>query len=347
VDQLKKVWKRPSSSSSGDPHLLDEAICEAMAELALCLVRQNKMGDDGSMLCFLPGIDEMRLVERMIRQGLANKTKQQQQHMPQQKPAICFLHSSLSSKEQAKVFVPGPKIILSTNIAETSVTIPDVKIVIDSGRERQFSLLDASLTSETATVVGSQLATVPISQASAQQRAGRAGRVSAGTCYRLHSRAVFDHQFQPHALPEMQRMELSQLLLHSTSMCHPSSSSGQDQNNSNPLTLLLGAPDPPEPIKVRQTLYALKQQGLVTSNNSNSNSGGGAGADVQLTPLGRAVANVPASPRVARSILALALVPLARHWTLPPLWPCPKCFRPRFGMTTRPNTTRKSAVVMS
>jgi HrpA-like RNA helicase len=83
------------------------------------------------------------------------------------------MHSSLSAKEQAKVFLPGPKVILSTNLAETSVTLPDVKVVIDTGRERQFSLLES--TEDSTTVVGSQLATVDISQASAKQHAGRAG----------------------------------------------------------------------------------------------------------------------------------------------------------------------------
>ena len=133
-------------------------------------------------------------------------------------PKIVMLHSSLSAREQAKAFQPGPKIILSTNIAETSVTIPDVKIVIDSGKERQYSLLESR--SDDISVVGSQLTTTDISQASAMQRAGRAGRVSAGTCYRLYTKS--DHEaFDEFTEPEILRMDVSSLVVHSLSVYHP------------------------------------------------------------------------------------------------------------------------------
>eukprot|EP00977_Amphora_coffeiformis_P027211 scaffold34595_cov160-Amphora_coffeaeformis.AAC.21 len=281
---------------------LDEKLCQAVAELAVLLLQRNDIGE-GSILCFLPGMEEIQAVSRLISQHKA-------------KAKICFLHSSLSSKEQAKVFIPGQKIILSTNIAETSLTIPDVKIVIDSGRERQHSLMESASESRTTSVVGSQLATVDISQASAKQRAGRAGRVSAGTCYRLYTREDIDSSFTPFTPPEMQRMELSQLVLHSLSLYHPSSG--------HPLHLLLGAPDPPSHIRLKQTLFTMSQQSLLTTRGSGSHV---ENMDVDLTPLGQAVSGIPASPRIARMLfMGLALRAIDPALTIAALLSVPKAF---------------------
>ena len=269
---------RYKSGYEGDDH--DEALCDATATLAIHLLRRNEL-DGGSILCFLPGIEEIRLVDRMMRGRFQGG----------QQPTIRYLHSSLSSQEQAQVFEPGSKIILSTNLAETSVTIPDVKIVIDSGRERQFSLLDSSSSSSTSdgtTVVGSQLATVNISKASAKQRAGRAGRVSAGTCYRLYTNDFFDNKFTEFTKPEMLRMDLSQLALHSLSMYQPETGS--------PLQLLLDAPDPPTAARLRQTLRGLSYQGLIEYDPDKEEG-------TCLTPLGRAASNLPASPRISRMLI--------------------------------------------
>lgn len=267
----------------------DDALCKATAELAV-RAYQNELSE-GSILCFLPGMDEIRLVDYMIKR---NSSRIVTQH----------LHSSVSSRDQAKAFEPGRKIILSTNIAETSVTIPDVKIVIDSGRERQFSLLDS--VSESTTVVGSQLVTVGISQAAAKQRAGRAGRVSAGTCYRLYTRG-HHKKMTPFTQPEMLRMDLSQLVLHSLSLFSPSMG--------HPLTLLRMAPDPPSEEKLKQTLMGLSSKGLVIGN----------GPAVRLTPLGEAVSNVPATPQVARMIfVGLAMRALEPALTIASLLSIPK-----------------------
>jgi ATP-dependent RNA helicase DHX57 len=253
----------------------DETLCQATAELASTLFNEIHQAD-GSILCFLPGMEEIRHVDSLLRKQSRGK-----------QPIVRYLHSSLSSREQAKVFEPGPKIILSTNLAETSVTIPDVKVVIDTGRERQHSLLESSSPEASVTVVGSQLATVNISQASAKQRAGRAGRVSAGTCYRLYTRRQLETDFVPYTLPEMLRMDLSQLVLHSLSLYH--STSGSE----NRLQLLLDAPDPPEESRLRQALRGLASQGLVDIDPNNEQS-------IILTPLGRQVSQIPATPRYGR-----------------------------------------------
>jgi HrpA-like RNA helicase len=288
----------------------DQDLCQATASLALELYMGNTL-KGGSILCFLPGMEEIRMVHQLLMRQRGRKFLD-----------VRHLHSSLSSDAQAKVFEPGQKIILSTNIAETSVTIPDVKAVIDGGRERQFSMLASSSESDSTTVVGSQLATVNISQASAKQRAGRAGRVSAGHCYRLYTREEHETDFLPFTTPEMLRMDLSQLLLHALSLTN--SSSG------HPLTLLLGAPDPPTESQLRKTIQGLAYQGLVDVSGLGRGSINDAQADhtaIRLTPLGRAVSSLPADPRIARMLyMGLVLRAIDPALTIAALLSVPKVF---------------------
>lgn len=278
----------------------DEVLCEVIAELAWEQVKLRH-ANDGSILCFLPGMDEIRRVHRRL-SSLSNGKKQF---------TVCYLHSSLSSQEQAKAFVPGLKVILSTNIAETSVTIPDVKIVIDSGRERQHSLLDSVSNSQMTTVVGSQLATVNISESAAIQRKGRAGRVSAGVCFRLYTQKHLKTVFEPYAVPEMLRIDLSQLVLHSLSFCH--------QALESPLELLRGAPDAPSEVQLKRVLQGLILQGIVTSDQNQKK--------IDLTPLGEAVSGIPLSPRLGRMLmLGLALRAIEPALTIASLLSVPRVF---------------------
>jgi len=281
----------------------NEILWEGVAQLAVEVFKSQRMSE-GSILCFLPGIEEIRsgmlcfscylfsvlqhlspvhhvAVDRLIRNSFRGASS----------PAVVYLHSSLTSKQQALAFKAGPKIILSTNLAETSVTIPDVKVVIDSGKERQFSLLDSK--SEDLTVVGSQLVTTKISRASAKQRAGRAGRVSAGTCYRLYTREEHDELFEEFTTPEMLRMDLSSLVLHSLSMYHPESG--------HSLEVLCNTPDPPTKTRLSQTLQGLEEAGLLYQDPKDDE-------NATLTPLGGIVSSLPASPRIGRMlIMGLAL----------------------------------------
>lgn len=122
---------------------------------------------------------------------------------------ILPLYSLLPTKEQLKVFEPPPTdsrlVILATNIAETSLTIPGVRYVFDSGRskERKFDKLTGVQSFE----IGW------ISKASAQQRAGRAGRTIAGHCYRLYSSAVYERDFPEVSEPEILRMPIEGVVL--------------------------------------------------------------------------------------------------------------------------------------
>ena len=148
----------------------------------------------GDVLVFLPGQREIAEAQRQ----LASLTEQG--------VVLAPLHGELSIDEQSAALAPDPqgrrRVVLATNVAESSVTLPGVRVVIDSGlaREPRFDA-DSGF---------SRLMTVNISQASAEQRAGRAGRVAEGWCYRLWPES---QRLDPARTPEMAQVDLSALCL--------------------------------------------------------------------------------------------------------------------------------------
>ncbi|SCU90189.1 LAMI_0E00980g1_1 [Lachancea mirantina] len=160
---------------------LKEPCDDIVDAVVRCCVQINQSEQTGDILCFLPGqeeIDKAVLVLKKICEHLDNS-------MPRLVPLP--LYAALPPAEQNKVFLPikgfKRKVVLSTNIAETSVTIPGVKYVVDSGL-RKVKVWRHQLGLAT-------LLTVPISKASAAQRTGRAGRESAGKCFRLYREQDF------------------------------------------------------------------------------------------------------------------------------------------------------------
>merc|ERR1719253_600233 len=101
----------------------------------MSIMRNGDLRGGGSILCFLPGMEEIQTVQELLQSELNTLERCS-------RPEILILHSSVSLREQARIFEPGPKCILSTNIAETSVTIPDVKAIVDPGRERQSIMIE-------------------------------------------------------------------------------------------------------------------------------------------------------------------------------------------------------------
>ncbi|KAI7903485.1 P-loop containing nucleoside triphosphate hydrolase protein [Cokeromyces recurvatus] len=124
-----------------------------------------------------------------------------------------MLHSSLTIEEQEKVFASPPegvrKCIISSNIAETSITIDGIRFIIDSGKVKEMHHEPDSRLS--------RLSEFWISKASAKQRTGRAGRTGPGECFRFYSENEFNH-FHDFAIPEIQRETLDPLLLQIKSM---------------------------------------------------------------------------------------------------------------------------------
>ncbi|POM64628.1 DEAD/DEAH box RNA helicase [Phytophthora palmivora] len=157
----------------------------------------------GAILVFLPGWEEISFMERALLNSPATSTTYE----------IALLHSRLSAQEQRRAFMTPPhgkrKLVLATNIAETSLTIEDVVFVVDCGKSKQTHALAA--TSSSSFVMGLQ--TTWVARANCVQRTGRAGRVRAGICFRLFSRARYETAMKEFMLPDLLTTPLEELLL--------------------------------------------------------------------------------------------------------------------------------------
>ncbi len=165
------------------------------AKAAYDEVRKLKDGDGGSVLVFLPGIAEIRKTKEELLSLGADKLSE-----------VCILHSSVPYEEQKAILKAGEskrkRIILSSAIAETSLTIPDIRVVVDSGLYRT-NIYNQSIGMD-------QLVTMNVSEFSAAQRAGRAGRLTNGKCVRLWNK---NEVLVKSSMPEILRADLSALVL--------------------------------------------------------------------------------------------------------------------------------------
>ncbi|WP_416306339.1 ATP-dependent helicase HrpB [Neptunicella sp. SCSIO 80796] len=160
------------------------------------VIQQVLQTHSGSILVFLPGAADIRHTEQAVRAFIGSDTH------------LYCLYGELSKAQQMQAISTCPagqrKIVLATNIAETSLTIDGIEVVIDSGIEKKALFqLTRGIT---------QLVTQRISQSSATQRAGRAGRLSAGACYRLWSREQQD-RLSSHSTPEILNTDLTSFVL--------------------------------------------------------------------------------------------------------------------------------------
>ncbi|XGW17265.1 hypothetical protein V3C99_002123 [Haemonchus contortus] len=197
-------------------------------------------------------------------------------------PLYCLpLYSLLSTEKQRRVFEPPPEgtrmCVIATNVAETSLTIPGVKYVVDSGFEKR-RLYDP--------VTGvSKFVVDRISQASADQRAGRAGRIAPGHAYRLYSSAVFQ-DFEKFSRPEILDKPADQLVLHLKSMN---------------IVKVINFPFPSQPDS--ETLEAAEERliklGALAKTTKNGK------AEARITPLGRTLSVFPLAPAYAK-VIAMA-----------------------------------------
>ena len=166
------------------------AFCHEVARQVLAALRD----EEGSILVFLPGAGEIRLVQSLLEAPLDESV------------LLAPLYGQLSAQAQDAAIQPAAagrrKVVLATAIAETSLTIEGIRVVIDAGLTRQLRFdPNTGL---------SQLVTVPVSQASAEQRCGRAGRLQAGVCYRLWSQ---QQTLLARSTPEILQADLTPLVL--------------------------------------------------------------------------------------------------------------------------------------
>lgn len=224
----------------------------------------------GDVLVFLTGQEEIEACAENLTdtcRKLGNKIKEM---------IIAPIYANLPSDQQAKIFEPTPpnarKVILSTNIAESSITVDQVAFVIDTGfvKENHYN---------PRTGIESLLIS-PISKASADQRAGRAGRTGPGSCFRLYTKWAYMSELQESTTPEIQRTNLSNVVLTLKSL-------GINQLLEFPF---LDAPHPDSLMRALELLYAL----------------GALRHDGELTKLGRQMAEIPLDPKASKSIIAAA-----------------------------------------
>lgn len=234
-----------------------EAILDAVDELAT--------EPPGDILVFLSGEREIRDTAEALRGRTSG---------PQQ-PEVLPLYARLPTAEQQKVFAPGSgsrlarRIVLATNVAETSLTVPGIRYVIDPGNAR-ISRYSRRLKVQ-------RLPIEPVSQASAAQRAGRSGRTAPGVCIRLYSEADFAARPR-YTDPEVLRTNLAAVLLQMAAL-----RLGDIEN----FPFL----DPPDRRAVRDGVQLLVELGAF-------------GPDGQITAVGRRLARLPVDPRLGRMILA-------------------------------------------
>ncbi|MEV5828254.1 ATP-dependent RNA helicase HrpA [Spirillospora sp. NPDC052242] len=220
----------------------------------------------GDVLVFLSG-------EREIRDTAEALTK----HLARQRGTteVLPLYARLSAAEQHRVFQPhrGRRIVLSTNVAETSLTVPGIKYVVDPGTAR-ISRYSHRLKVQ-------RLPIEPVSQASANQRKGRCGRVSDGVCIRLYSEEDFESRPE-FTDPEILRTNLASVILQMTAL-------GLGDIAAFPFV------EPPDRRNVKAGVDLLHELGAIDPAEKDPRK--------RLTPLGRRLAQLPVDPRLARMVL--------------------------------------------
>uniref|UniRef100_A0A3Q3FY04 RNA helicase n=1 Tax=Labrus bergylta TaxID=56723 RepID=A0A3Q3FY04_9LABR len=227
---------------------------------------------EGAVLVFLPGLAHIQQLFDLLTSDKRFKDKNRYK--------IVALHSTLSSKDQSAAFTVPPagirKIVLSTNIAETGVTIPDVVFVIDTGKTKENKYHESSQMSS--------LVETFVSKASALQRQGRAGRVKNGFCFRLYPKFRFN-AFMDYSIPEILRVPLEELCLHIMKCQYGS-----------PEDFLSRALDPPLPQSVSNAVNLLRKIGACHPN------------DHTLTPLGHHLASLPVNVKIGKMLIYGAIL---------------------------------------
>jgi ATP-dependent helicase HrpB len=232
---------------------------------ALNVIKKHAKAHEGSILVFLPGVADIRFI--------ANALAEVFKHFPVDDLLLCPLFGDLTLKQQQQAIEPCQpgfrKLVLATNIAETSLTIEGVNLVIDCGLEKVAIYDGASLMNK--------LVQKNIAKASAIQRAGRAGRLMAGVCIRLYAQDDFERRPE-HSVNDIMQADLLPTIIEAARW-------GVNQLAELPLLEL------PTPIKEQQAWQELKRLSIVNKQN-------------QLTAHGEQVAQFPCHPRFAHMILS-------------------------------------------
>lgn len=234
----------------------------------------------GDVLVFLPGQDTIEACAEML-QKYVDEAKGQLRPL-----LILPIYASLPPKEQARIYEQAPpgvrKVVIATNIAETSITIDGVVYVVDCGLCKQDFYNPQAMVEE--------LRVVPTSQASATQRAGRAGRTQPGECYRLFTAYMFRNELPPETVPEILRCSMSSVVLQLKVL---------GIHNLLQFDFL----DPPSTASLERALDHLYLLGAMK-------------ADGRLTVTGRRMAEFPMDPSFSKCLLRACAMGCGRHMAM-------------------------------
>ena len=262
------IFNIPGRRYAVDVHYTSQPEANYLAAAITTIFQIHITQGKGDILVFLTGQEEIEAAEANLQETarkLGNKVPEM---------LICPIYANLPSDLQAKIFEPTPagarKVVLATNIAETSLTIDGIVYVIDPGFVKE-NVFNARTGMES-------LIVTPCSRASAGQRAGRAGRVGPGKCFRLYTKQAYMNELDESTTPEIQRTNLNSTILLLKSL------------GINDLLDFDFMDPPPTDTIVRavEQLYAL---------GALNNAG-------ELTKVGRQMAEFPTDPMLAKAILA-------------------------------------------
>ncbi|GMN43620.1 hypothetical protein TIFTF001_012828 [Ficus carica] len=250
-------------------HYAEEPVSNYVQAAVSTVLSIHDQEPTGDILVFLTGQDDIDAVVQMLNEEVQNRGRNSSGLI------ILPLYSGLPRADQELVFTPTPrgkrKVVISTNVAETSLTLEGIVYVIDSGFSKQRFYNPISDIEN--------LVVAPISKASARQRAGRAGRIRPGKCYRLYTEEYFVNEMATEGIPEIQRSNLVSCIIQLKAL-------GIDN--------ILGfnwpaSPSPEAMVRALEVLYSL---GVLDD-------------DAKLTsPAGFQVAEIPLDPMISKMILS-------------------------------------------
>ncbi|KEG08945.1 putative ATP-dependent DEAD/H RNA helicase [Trypanosoma grayi] len=251
---------------------------KACAESVLLLHATKPL--PGDILVFLPGQEEIENCAAAIREGIANAGGQL-------RPLLVLpIYSSLPPRDQKRIYETPPphtrKVVIATNIAETSITIDGIVYVVDSGLCKQNYYNHRAMVEE--------LRVLPTSQASAMQRAGRAGRTQEGDCYRLYTTYTFRNELPQETVPEIMRCSMSSVVLQLKAL---------GINNLLQFEFI----DAPSTASLERALDHLYLLGAMKQ-------------DGQLTLTGRRMAEFPMEPSLSKCIIRANALKCLRHMSI-------------------------------
>jgi pre-mRNA-splicing factor ATP-dependent RNA helicase DHX16 len=262
------IFNIPGRRYPVDIHYTQQPEANYLAAAITTVFQIHTTQGKGDILVFLTGQDEIQSAEERIT-DVARKLGSRVKEL-----IICPIYANLPSELQAKIFEPTPegarKVVLATNIAETSLTIDGIVYVIDPGFVKENVYNPATGISK--------LIAVPCSRASANQRSGRAGRVGPGKCFRLYTKYAFMNEMEESTTPEIQRTNLNGIVLLLKSL-----------GINDLLDFEFMDPPPTETL-----IGALNQLFALQALNHKG----------ELTKVGRQMAEFPTDPMLAKAVLA-------------------------------------------